>query len=73
MRASAEIVIVVWPTTEPIDTEKALPGQLWPPPVTRTSTTSAPAGHGKEMRVASLVTACCVGVVPQPLRFAQST
>ena len=32
---SAEIAVVVSPTTEASDADVALPGQAWPPPLTR--------------------------------------
>src|SRR5688572_10147400 len=51
--------------------EKALPGQEWPPPSTRYSSTSAPEGQSKRSRVTSSATGSSAGAGAQPLRTAQ--
>src|SRR4051812_35381483 len=72
MSSFAETVIVVLPTIPAIASDAGEPGHAWPPPVTRSSSTSAPGGHGNLIVVTSLVSGVAFGVVPQPLRSAQS-
>ena len=72
MAVSAEIEKVVRPSTPPRAAESLLPGQVWPPPWTRYSSTSAWWGHDHPSRVTSLATRAVATRVEQPFRLAHA-
>ncbi len=72
MAASAEMEKVVAPRSLSSAAESALPGQVWPPPRIRYSSTEARCGHAQASSVMSAAIRVAVTRVEQPFRLAQA-